>query len=246
MIELRKEDSYHKAQLLRLLMEITDNKILSQLLYFKGGSCAALLGYLDRFSVDLDFDLKDEKQQKLIRNEFYSVFEKVDFVTDQDNPAFFQFLVKYKARPGERNSLKLSALYHPFKNNKYAGVYIKEIDRLVNCQTIETMFSHKLVAVIDRFKKQKTIAGRDIYDIHHFFLQGYSYNRDLIEERTAMTMKNFLGKLIGFVKQHVTLTIINQDLNTLLPFDKFQKIRKVLINETLMFLSNELAEIKSH
>ena len=57
MILLRPQDTIHKVQLTRLLTEILDNPTLSQNLYFKGGTCAAMLGYLDRFSVDLDFDL---------------------------------------------------------------------------------------------------------------------------------------------------------------------------------------------
>ncbi|HIP71371.1 MAG TPA: hypothetical protein EYH05_08260, partial [Anaerolineae bacterium] len=47
----------HRIQLTRLLTEILDDPYLAASLYFKGGTCAAMLGYLDRFSVDLDFDL---------------------------------------------------------------------------------------------------------------------------------------------------------------------------------------------
>jgi hypothetical protein len=37
----------------------------------------------------------------------------------------------------------------------------------------------------------------------------------------------------------VTQTIINEELNTLLPYKKFQQIRKVLIPETLALLERE-------
>ena len=57
MLNLRPEDILHKSQLNRLLIEIIDQPTLSQNLAFKGGSCASMLGYLDRFSVDLDFDV---------------------------------------------------------------------------------------------------------------------------------------------------------------------------------------------
>ncbi len=57
MIELRSEDILHKSYLHRVLMEIVDQPRAAQALAFKGGSCAAMLGYLDRFSVDLDFDV---------------------------------------------------------------------------------------------------------------------------------------------------------------------------------------------
>jgi predicted nucleotidyltransferase component of viral defense system len=60
MLDLRPEDILHKSYLNRLLMETIDRPVLAHNLAFKGGSCASMLGFLDRFSVDLDFDiLKD-------------------------------------------------------------------------------------------------------------------------------------------------------------------------------------------
>ena len=64
MITLRPQDTVHKAHLLRVLTEIVDNQILSSSLYFKGGTCASMIGILDRFSVDLDFDLKAKSDEK--------------------------------------------------------------------------------------------------------------------------------------------------------------------------------------
>ena len=70
MIYLRPQDTYHKSQLVRLLVEIIDNHILGRSLYFKGGTCAAMRGFLDRFSVDLDFDLKRGVDRKMLVGEF--------------------------------------------------------------------------------------------------------------------------------------------------------------------------------
>ena len=47
MITLRPQDTVHKAHLLRVLTEIVDNQILSSSLYFKGGTCASMIGILD-------------------------------------------------------------------------------------------------------------------------------------------------------------------------------------------------------
>ena len=47
------------------------------------------------------------------------------------------------------------------------------------------MMANKLVAVIDRYAHREAIAGRDLYDIHHFFMKGYRYNEDVICERTG-------------------------------------------------------------
>ena len=77
MITLRPADAIHKAYLLRTLTEIADNPILSSFLYFKGGTCASMMGILDRFSIDLDFDLKVGSNEKELRSEFHKIFEKL-------------------------------------------------------------------------------------------------------------------------------------------------------------------------
>ena len=40
----------------KILSAIYSDIYLAKNLYFKGGTCASMLGYLDRFSVDLDMD----------------------------------------------------------------------------------------------------------------------------------------------------------------------------------------------
>jgi hypothetical protein len=98
------------------------------------------------------------------------------------------------------------------------------------------MFANKLVVVTDRYYLHHSIAARDIYDIHHFFIHGYSYHAPIIRERTGLEPRDYLTKLSDFIKEHVTQTIINEDLNILLPNDQFQRIRKILIPETLSLL----------
>lgn len=121
-----------------------------------------------------------------------------------------------------------------------------EIDRTVTCQTIETMFANKLVAPLDRFTKHKNVASRDIYDIHYFFLMGYKYNQLVILERTELSIKDFLSKLIKFIEEKIDDTRINEDLNALLSPVQFQQIRKILKTETLNLLRGELAKITSN
>jgi hypothetical protein len=149
------------------------------------------------------------------------------------------FRVRYPSEPDKRNNLKVSASSLTVKVNKYQALYLPEIDRLMKCQTVETMFANKLVAITDRYDLHGTIAGRDIYDIHHFFIGGYSYNVAVIIERTGLEPGVYMEKLSDFIKKHVTQTTINQDLNTLLPIKQFQQIRKILLPETLALLEKE-------
>lgn len=239
MLNLRPEDILHKSQLNRLLIEIIDRPALSQVLAFKGGTCAGMLGYLDRFSVDLDFDVLQNAGETALREEFLQVFEYLGLTVIEALKNALMFRLRYPSKPGQRSNLKVSANSQVVQANKYRVVYLPEVDRLMNCQTLETMFANKLVAVTDRHDLYGTVAGRDIYDIHHFFIHGYSYNAQVILERTALEPRAYFGKLSDFIKKHVTQTIINEDLNTLLPYQQFQQIRKVLIPETLSLLARE-------
>lgn len=242
MLDLRSDDILHKSYLNRVLMEIIDRPLLAHNLAFKGGTCASMLGYLDRFSVDLYFDIFKNADESILRDEFHQVFDHLglQITGELEKTLFFQ--LRYTNSPGKRNTrntLKVSSSNLVVNANQYKVQYFTEIDRLMNSQTIETMFANKLVAVTDRFELHKTIAGRDIYDIHHFFVQGYSYHGPVIYERTGLEPKDYFRKLIDFINKHVNQTVINEDLNALLPNNRFQQIRKILIPETLSFLTRE-------
>lgn len=243
MIVPRREDIPHLIQLYRLLTEILDNDYLSKNIYFKGGTCASMLGYLDRFSIDLDFDLDKniaKNGKKLIDRELKTIFKKLNFEIKQKSSYTLFYVLKYQSKPGLRNTIKLSLIDNQFRSNEYKPNYLKEINRYAVCQTVETMFGNKLAAVTDRYKKYKTFAGRDIYDIHYFFINGYKYNHKIIKERTGKSSESYLKELIKFIDKKVDNKLINEDLSFLLPPDKFQTIKKVLKTETLMLLKNEL------
>jgi hypothetical protein len=226
-------------------MEIIDRPTLAQHLAFKGGTCASMLGYLDRFSVDLDFDVLLNSDETVLRQEFRQVFKNLELDTTGESRDALFFQLRYPNTPGKRNTIKISANSLPAKANQYRILYFTEIDRVMNSQTLETMVAHKLVTVTDRYNLRRTIAGRDIYDVHYFLVHGYGYHGPIITERTGLPPKDYLEKLIGFIKDNVTQTIINEDLNTLLPLKQFQQIRKILLPETISLLTQELIRLKT-
>ncbi|MEA2064810.1 MAG: nucleotidyl transferase AbiEii/AbiGii toxin family protein [Patescibacteria group bacterium] len=245
MIIPNKKEAKHKAWLYRLLSKIYDNQLLATSLYFKGGTCAAMRGFLDRFSIDLDFDYAAKDQDiSLVRKNMEKVFKDIGLIIKEKSQKVPQYFLKYPAKVGERNTIKIDVTMPPLKSNKYKIEEIEEIDRIIMCQTIETMFANKLVALIDRYEKNKSIAGRDVYDIHYFFMQGFDYNKDVIVERRKKSVNIFLKELIVFIKKYITNTILDQDINTLLPYDKFKKIRKILKQEVLMFLNDEVKRLE--
>lgn len=255
MIISNPKDAIHKAWLFRLLNAIYDNAFLANNLYFKGGTCAAMLGYLDRFSIDLDFDLVGENKSpqppfvkggniKNIKKNLEIIFKKLELSIKDGSQKVPQYFLKYDAKENERNTIKIDITTDAPKANIYKPMIFKDIDRIINCQTIETMFANKLVALIDRFEKNGSIAGRDLYDIHHFFIKGFRYNKEVIIERRKKDLIYFFDELILFIEKNINETVINQDLNYLLPNDKFQAIKKILKNETKMFLKDEMGRLR--
>jgi predicted nucleotidyltransferase component of viral defense system len=246
-----KKDAIHKAWLYRVLEAIADDGYLAGVLYFKGGTCASMLGWLDRFSVDLDFDYSGSIEDiPKTRKSMKSIFSKIGLSIKDKSKSGIQYFLKYNNSSEEgairtgRNTLKIEAAFPILHSSIYQTQRFLEIDRVLTCQTKETMFAHKLVAITDRFNKTGHIAGRDIYDIHHFFMQGYGYNAAVIKERTGVNPEDFLSNLATFIEQKVTETIITEDLSSLLPPKKFSLIRKVLKRETIGFIRDELIRLE--
>lgn len=238
------EDAVHKAWLYRVLSAVYDSASLASLLYFKGGTCAAMLGYLDRFSVDLDFDFVGTQTEiSDTRTRLEAVFRDIGLVIHDQSKIMPQYFLKYEAPEGRRNTLKIDVSVPPPKANTYEPKRFHEIDRIITCQTVETMMANKLVALTDRYEHHEAIAGRDLYDIHHFFMKGYRYNTEVIYERTGKDVRKFFTDLAAFIEKHITEKTIAQDLNTLLPYEQFSRIRKMLKQETLLFLRDEIRRI---
>ena len=223
----------HKNQLYILLKEILKDPLLSQNLMFKGGTYASLRGVLDRFSIDLDFDLPDRSKKEDIRKRCYEIFTKLELEIKDESKRHLQFFLKYDALEGERNTLKLEINDDVSKYNGYEKVLLEQINMYCNGHTLDTMFANKLFACKARYDKNGKIAGRDFYDIYKFFLQGLSINEKVIEERSGLEYLKYLKSLIAFIKKHLTKTLLNQDLN---PLVKQRDLDKLLphINEDIV------------
>ncbi len=240
-----RSDNIHKAWLFRVLDALSSDAYLSSVLYFKGGTCASMLGWLDRFSVDLDFDYGGTSEDvPKTREVLQYVFANLGLSIKDNSKNGIQYFLKYEndenpENPG-RNTLKLDASFPLFKGSKYAPQRFSEIDRVFICQTKETMFAHKLCAIMDRFSKTGHIAGRDLYDVHYFFMHGYDYDPDVIYERTGLLPKEFFQELIFFIEKNVTDRVITEDLSSLIEPAKFKVLRKVLKREIVSLLKDEI------
>jgi len=182
-----------------------------------------------------------ENETQSVRNALEKCFGDLKLTIKDQSTKVPQYFLRYDTGNSEgRNTIKVDALFPVPRKNKYEMVRLPEIDRTVKCQTIETVVSNKLITLIARYERTGKIAGRDIFDIHHFLLNGHPYSEEIIMEQRKESLSSFFKHLIDFIDKKVTNTIIDQDLNHLLPDSEFQSIRKTLKQETLMLLRSEL------
>lgn len=241
-----RKDAVQKAWMYRVLSAIYDNALLAALLCFKGGTCAAMRGFLNRFSVDLDFDFLGKADELSTAGSlFEGIFSDLGLTVKTKSHLVPQYFLKYPDQPpNSRNTLKIDVTTNPPGANQYEPVRLLEIDRIVTCHTPETMFANKLVAMVERYEVHGLIAGRDLYDIHHFFLQGLRYDAEVIKERRkGIPVHTFFEELADFITAHITRTTLDQDLNMLISPDTFKAIRNTLKEETLMFLGDEIRRL---
>lgn len=239
MITQKKEDLYHRAIMLRILNAFFNNQLIKENLAFKGGSAASMAGFLDRFSVDLDFDLLNKKNKIKVEKKIKDIVKNLNFSIKKTSKKELFFIVKYPSA-FLRNSLKISVVDEYPKSNDYQQIFFPELNQFIYCQSIETMFANKLVVITDRYQKYKQLAGRDLYDLHYFFSHGYDFKKEIIQERLKITWQEYFKNLIDFIKKNFNQKIIDEDLNFLLPPEKFRAIRKSLINEVLFFLNQTI------
>lgn len=237
-------NTVHKVQLLRLLSEILKDSMLANELMFKGGTFASLRNVLNRFSVDLDFDLPNKDIKSKIETRLYDMFKDLGLELKDQSKNYLQFHLKYPVTPPTgRNTLKLEINDVPSKYNKYEKVNLLEISMFCNGHTLETMVANKLVAAKARFDKKGRVSGRDFYDLHKFFEQGFGVNTEVVEDLTKMSYKGYLNDLIKFVEKEVSERALNEDLNTVLDKRELNIVSKHIKTELIFMLNDALGRL---
>lgn len=232
----RIEDAPHKLQMYRLLAALINDNDLSSYLIFKGGTCAALRGWLDRFSVDLDFDLAEKGMKDVLRKKIRKLVKDLGFGIKDESVNHLQFFLKYDAEIGKRNTLKLEINDDVSKHNKSEIANLRELNLLVRTQTQDTMVANKLVAAMGRYKDHGKFSGRDFYDLRYFLANGYGINLEVVEERIGKKFNDYITELVVNIETKVTDELLYEDLNPLLSGLRIKKEVKNLRQELLWLL----------
>lgn len=185
----------HKNILIKILKDIFTDHGLGPILGFKGGTAAYLFYALNRFSVDLDFDLLDGSKEDFVLEEVRKILEKYGTVKEADKKRFNLFyMLSYDDKsPGAQN-IKVEINRRDFGSKydvrDYLGISMKVMVK-------EDMAAHKLVAMYERLGK----TNRDVFDIWFFLEHNWLINKQIVEARTGMSFKDFLKKSINLLEK---------------------------------------------
>jgi len=182
----------HRSILLRILKEIFIDTSLGPLLGFKGGTASHFFYDLSRFSIDLDFDLLDEKKEDYVFERMQQIVKEFGKIKENRKKRFsLFFLLSYQ---DEAPNIKIEINRRMFGSRYEIKSYLG-ISMLVMIQ--EDMFAHKLVAMLERMGR----ANRDIFDVWFFLKNNWPIHREIVEKRTKMEFKDFLGKCIELLER---------------------------------------------
>lgn len=185
----------HKNILIKILKDIYADSTISTILGFKGGTAAALFYNLDRFSVDLDFDLLDAEKEDYVFERVKAILENYGKLKEVRKKRFNLFYVlAYNEKDINAQNVKVEINRREF-GSKYDVKSFLGISMQV--MTKEDMAAHKLCAMYERIGK----TNRDIFDVQFFLAHDWPINKKIVEERMGMTYKEFLKKAIAVMEK---------------------------------------------
>jgi predicted nucleotidyltransferase component of viral defense system len=180
--------STHKTILFQILKDVYSDTTVSPLLGFKGGTAALMFYGLDRFSVDLDFDLLDPAKEDAVFERMSRVLKNHGTLKESNKKRFSLFYVlSYEDRA---HNIKVEINRRQFGSRYQIRTYLG-VSMLV--MVPEDMFAHKLMAMHERIGK----TSRDIYDVWFFLQRRFPINKGIVEERSKMTFAELLRTCVG-------------------------------------------------
>lgn len=216
----------HKTVMVQILKDIYSNTTLSPFLGFKGGTAVYLLYSLDRFSVDLDFDLLDVSKEDNVFSHVHKIlgnYGKIKEAAKKRYNLFFLLSYEEKAR-----NVKVEINRRFFGSTYELKTYLG-LSMLVMTQA--DMFANKLVAMYERMGK----TNRDIYDVWFFLKNRWPLNQKIIEQRVNMPLKQFLPLCIQTLEKVDDRTILS-GIGELLNAKQKVWVKNSLKTETLFLL----------
>lgn len=219
----------HKNVLIRILKDIFTDPTIGPVLGFKGGTAAYLFYGLDRFSVDLDFDLLDKGREEHVFGRIKKILENYGTMKDCRKKRYsLFFLLSCHDKERDAQNIKIEINLRDFGSKyelkSYLGIAMKVMVR-------EDMAAHKLVALYEREGK----TNRDIFDVQFFLRNNWPIQKEIIEARTGLPFVKFIDRCIDIVDQKRERGMLS-GIGELLDERQKQWVRAKLKTETVFLL----------
>jgi len=219
--------SIHKTFLFQILKEIYTDTNIAPFLGFKGGTAAFMFYGLDRFSVDLDFDLLDISQEDRVFETVLKILQKFGTLKETHKKRFILFFVL--SYGDKTHNIKVEINRRQFGSRYEIKTYLGVPMQVM---VLEDMFAHKLIAMTERIEK----TSRDIYDVWFFLNSRYPINKSIVESRSGLTFNQLLRKSIRQVESMNNRRILD-GLGELLTLNQKDWARAKLRQETCALLA---------
>ena len=185
----------HKNILIKILKDIYTDPTISPILGFKGGTAATFFYGLDRFSVDLDFDLLDSDKEDYVFDRLKSIIENYGTLKEARKKRFnLLYVLSYDDKDINAQNVKVEINRREF-GSKYSVESFLGISMQVMVK--EDMAAHKLCAMYERIGK----TNRDIFDVQFFLSHDWPVNKKIVEDRMGVSYADFLKKCIDVMEK---------------------------------------------
>lgn len=179
--------SVHKTILFQILKDLYSDTTIAPFLGFKGGTAAFMFQGLDRFSVDLDFDLLDKNKEEYVFEQVRNIVKKYGTLKESYKKRFnLFFLLSYEDKAHNiKVEINRRQYGSKFEIKTYLGISMMVM-------VPDDMFAHKLMAMYERIGK----TSRDIYDVWFFLQHRFPINKEIVEKRSGIPIKVLAKKCI--------------------------------------------------
>lgn len=150
----------------------------------------------------------------------------------KDKQYTYFFLLDYWS---QEHNIKIEISKKQYKNTEYEIVNF--FWKPIRAMKQSSIFAHKLVALSERMK------NRDLFDIDFFFKQWFPINEEIIVERTWLSYKAFLEKLLVIIPQTFKPHTILAEIWDLITAQQKHFMKTKLVDEVVWLIQLELFKL---
>jgi len=228
----------HKNILIKILKDIYTDTTISPILGFKGGTAATFFYDLDRFSMDLDFDLLDSEKEDYVFERVKTIIENYGTLKEARKKRFnLLYVLSYDDKDINAQNVKVEINRREF-GSRYSVESFLGISMQVMAK--EDMAAHKLCAMYERIGK----TNRDIFDVHFFLSHDWPVNKKIVEDRMGVSYAEFLKKCIDVMEKFDDSNVLAGQGELLLTEKQKVWIKANLKTETIFQLKLKLESEK--